>query len=202
MIPDILYTIREGEDNEELRYSLRSLQNISHGNVFIAGYCPSWVTNVIHIPTTQHELGGKYHNAKNNLATACADERLGEFFILMNDDFFIMEKVDKLPIYHRGSLKRLRQIYYDKFGGGDYLFGIDVTIDLLEDIGTVGDVNSYEMHIPLLMEKSKRNELTKLFEHSNHKYHTRTLYAQMYGLQGEESHDFKVYDEGEQNYKD
>ena len=51
VVPDIYYpVIKSVNDNAELRFSLRSLKNIEHGNVYIVGYKPLWVKNVIHLP--------------------------------------------------------------------------------------------------------------------------------------------------------
>ena len=41
--PDIVYFVKPSEDNDELKYSLRSLKNLNHGQVYLVGYRPSWV---------------------------------------------------------------------------------------------------------------------------------------------------------------
>ena len=69
MTPDIVYVVRPGERNEELRYSLRSLSNLPHGRVWIAGYMPKWVTGVEHIPSPAKP--GSHVHAKANLRAAC-----------------------------------------------------------------------------------------------------------------------------------
>ena len=49
----VVYPLGTGSkwQNNELRYSLRSLSKISGiGDVFIVGEKPDWVRNVIHIP--------------------------------------------------------------------------------------------------------------------------------------------------------
>jgi hypothetical protein len=65
---DYVYVVKEtptsGTATLELRYSLRSLRNFPRGRVFIAGFKPSWVKNVTHIPTVQR--GSKLINAYSN----------------------------------------------------------------------------------------------------------------------------------------
>ncbi|MFF3129757.1 hypothetical protein ACFVRD_48125 [Streptomyces sp. NPDC057908] len=52
--PDIVYVVRPWNQNEQLRYSLRTLANLPHRRVWIAGYCPTWVgPDVGRIPVAQ-----------------------------------------------------------------------------------------------------------------------------------------------------
>src|SRR5690606_30767194 len=89
---------------EELRYSLRSLANLPHDRVFIAGGLPNWVDNVEHIETVQ-EWPSKYVNLCVNIASACCDDRVSDPFILFNDDFFVMEPVEQVPARWRETLR-------------------------------------------------------------------------------------------------
>ena len=100
---DIVFVVRPGESNEVLRYSLRSLVNLPHRQVYISGYCPSWVKNVIYIATDQ-EGNDDLDNSNHNLICAAIREDLSDNFILMNDDFFIMAPADVVPPMHQGSL--------------------------------------------------------------------------------------------------
>lgn len=50
MFPDVIYKYKATGDGDELRYSLRSLENLPHGNVHIIGDRPEWVNNVTHHP--------------------------------------------------------------------------------------------------------------------------------------------------------
>jgi hypothetical protein len=50
-LPDVVYVVRPGNRNEELRYSLRSIAaHLPHRRVWLAGFCPSWVRNISFIP--------------------------------------------------------------------------------------------------------------------------------------------------------
>ena len=54
--PDILYMVKQSEENDELKYSIRSLKNFNYRNIFlVAGYIPTWLTDkCIHIPVEQN----------------------------------------------------------------------------------------------------------------------------------------------------
>lgn len=190
---DILYVVKQEEDNEELRYSLRSLRNIPHGKVFMAGYKPSWVSNkVIHIPVVQDRT--KYKNSTNNLLTACNDPRLSSDFLLFNDDFFVMRPMKEMPVFNRGSNHDVTAEYKAK-GSGGYVNGMIQTEELLHQLG-VKDVINYELHVPMHINKHKFIDVIQmqrdLAPHIR-VVHKRTLYGNFWKLGGKKISDVKVY---------
>ena len=104
---DFVYIVKESEDNEELRYSLRSISKFYPSNkIWIVGYKPSWIQNVNYIPVKQ-DCGDKWKNSVNNIIKACESEEISNDFILMNDDFIILKKNKPLEIignFNLGSL--------------------------------------------------------------------------------------------------
>jgi hypothetical protein len=62
-LPDLVYVVREGDRNNELRHSLRSVvANVPHRLVWIAGYKPGWVSDLVgYIPMAQR--GTKWQNS-------------------------------------------------------------------------------------------------------------------------------------------
>jgi hypothetical protein len=101
-LPDIVYVVRFSRHSEELRHSLRSLVNLPHGKVWLAGHKPEWATGVEHIKTSRKP--GAHVDAKTNLRAACEHPDVSEEFIYFNDDFFVMQPFDQLPVMHRGPL--------------------------------------------------------------------------------------------------
>lgn len=191
---DVVYLVKRGNQNEELRYSLRSLINIPHGNVFIAGYTPNWATRVISIPTVQNR--SKYENSTGNMMAACMDGRVSQDFILMNDDFFIMQPMNQIPMVHRGPLDDIIRLYKAKGLAPPYLEGMQKTRQLLR-LTTQRVLYSYEMHIPMVFNKHAFLHVVRL-PRQNHMeiraLHKRTLYGNYMGSQGEEREDVKVND--------
>lgn len=91
---DAVYILGNGSKvgNEEIRYSVRSLDYhmLDLDRVFIVGANPGLLPGAIHIPFSEpHEEGWKNTYAK--VLAACNDERISETFLLMNDDFFMLE---------------------------------------------------------------------------------------------------------------
>lgn len=92
----IVYVVRPGDNNEELRYSLRSIaQNLPHAGVTIAGHKPPWVTNTHHCPTRQD--GTKAANIRANITAACHTHP--DEYLLFQDDIFITQPLNHIPHY-------------------------------------------------------------------------------------------------------
>lgn len=110
---DIVYILGKGScwGDNEIRFSLRSVEKnvLDVGNVFIVGECPDWLKNITHIPAEDFS-SRKWRNAFHKIGVACRDSRVSEDFLLMNDDFFIMQNVRILdyPFYHSGKLPSFR----------------------------------------------------------------------------------------------
>ena len=189
--PDVLYIVKPSERNEELKYSLRSLKNLNHGKVFMAGYKPAWVDKrVIHIPA--ESKGEKYENIRASWLAALQDDRLSEQFILMNDDFFVMQPTDRVPV-----LRRLKSIehyisLFEKLDAGSYY--VATMKDARELLGSFGitDIDSYELHTPMVFEKTKMIELLDKLPDDYPMAHIRTIYGNYYKIGGEKIKDVKV----------
>lgn len=189
--PDVLYLVKPSEENEELKYSLRSLKNLNHGNVFIAGYKPSWVSKRIHHIATE-QAQEKYQNVQDNLLSALNDPRLGDDFILMNDDFFVMKPTKQVP-----TLRRRHNIahYIELFSKLD---PDSYYVKTMRDVeGTlarwgVATSYSYELHAPMVFNKKKLLDLLNKLPNGRPIGHTKTLYGNYYTIGGRPVADVKV----------
>lgn len=200
-LPDVVYVVKAEGDNDELRYSLRTLQNIPHGKVWLVGHRPRWAVNVEHLPTRNH-LPTKYQNSTANLLTACTHDDVADEVIYMNDDFFILRPLDRIPHLHMGPVEN-RVRYYDtkyerrpgryRAGAGRYRDGMVQTADLLRSWG-VADVLSYEVHAPMLIDRRKMAEAINRAARETRivALHKRTLYGNLYRVGGELVKDVKV----------
>lgn len=105
-LPDIVYLVKESDRNDQLRYSLRSLTNLPHRHVWLAGHKPPFVSDVVgHIPTVQGRL--KHPNQALNLRAACECPDVSDPFVMFNDDFYVTAPIDRVPVLHRGLLANL-----------------------------------------------------------------------------------------------
>lgn len=184
---DIVYFIRPGK-NEELRYSLRSLKNLPHDKVWVYGSCPEWCSpdHYVHIDQVGNT---KWDRVKNMYQGVCDNPKISDDFILMNDDFFIMEPVKEIPIAYRASL-------YHHIIENELTFGLRVNAYARELLGCLQllktldcPTNSYELHIPIIFNKKMLSYLLKKYPEV---HATRSLYSNYYRLGGEQMADVKV----------
>ena len=147
---DIVYPVRPGDVNEELRYSLRSLDvnYPNHGTVWIVGFQPSWLTNVKFIEGNASSNG--HANVYQNVLAACRHSGVSENAIIFNDDFFVTEPVTDIPLAYRGTLAehlnlpRLKATNAKSWWKDSLL----TTQVCLQALG-FEDPLSYELHIPM-----------------------------------------------------
>lgn len=185
--PDIVYPVRKGNYNDELRYSLRSLQNLPHGKVILAGYIPNWVTGVTAV--NREQKGNNWLNARENIAAALSEA--SDPFYLFNDDFYVMEPMDEVPIYHAGLLSEVIDRYRRNRHTGAYWRGMQSTYLLLQEFG-FSEPLGYELHMPLLIQHApflKALEMGSGIE----ALAWRTLYGNLADLGGTQVTDCKVY---------
>jgi len=192
--PDVVYITKMADHNPELRHSLRSLKNVPHSGVWMSGYRPKWVSHDVgHINIQQRK--NKYESAEANLRAACAHPEVSERFYLFNDDFFVMQPVDEIPMLHMGSVDDWVD-YYVNAGSNRYVLGLRGTIDLMRDRLHVREPYLfYGIHIPMPIEKSKMAEVLAAADAHRRDIiclHKRTLYGNYWRVGGRLSRDFKV----------
>ena len=182
---NFVYICKDGE-NEELRYSIRSVvKNTNNPKIWVVGGKPDWyIGNHISVLQNQH----KYQNALNNLKAACASEEIPEDFILMNDDFYITNKINKIKLYNNGLLEDQINQYHNLGLRSTYLNRLGKTYAYLQKRNITNPI-SYELHVPMPMEKSK---LITILE-ENYSTLWRSKYGNTFNIGGETVKDVKVH---------
>lgn len=189
---DIVYTLSK-HTGQELVFSLRSLQNIPHDRVFFVGGCPDWAKNVTHIPTEQKDT--KYKNTTNNLIAACKDSRISGDFVLMNDDFFILDRISPEELnLHNGPVDKSLDRYHRLIPhGSKYVQGMEQTKHFLQGVG-ISNPLSYELHTPFVINKKR---FLKMFSLPGILdipcLHKRSAYGNLYLTGGVEMQDVKIF---------
>lgn len=147
---DYVYVCRDG-DNEELRYSLRSLEkNMPNGNVWVIGGKPNWYSGNF-IPVEQSKKS--YNNVREQLRVACSNEKISDDFVLMNDDFYVINKVNEIPTWYTGRLSdRIMQLQNIRSQNSGYLRLLIITNNIVKRMG-IDDPLDYELHVPMIFNK-------------------------------------------------
>lgn len=192
MKPDIVYVVKQSLDNEELRYSLRSLEancGKTCGKVIIIGGKVDGITPDLEINIRQ--VGStKYDRVNNLIREACINAEVSDDFILMNDDFFIMKPLDltKYKNNYRCSMQEYLDIIVENRSASEYTARLCATMVALEAYKL--DTKCYELHMPMLFNKHKLLEVFGAFPGFNG---MRSLYGNYHKIGGQKVNDCKVF---------
>lgn len=181
---DAVYICRNGY-NEELRYSIRSIiENMPHDNIWVVGGKPDWYTGkYLEVPQDVK----KYDNARNNLRAIANCKDISDDFILMNDDFFVINKIDTVPYWYTGTIKaRVAAIRKLRIPNASYLRMLSNTRQAIIDSG-IAEPLDYELHTPMVMNKAKLSNILDM----NALW--RSAYGNAYSVGGSIHEDIKVY---------
>lgn len=179
---DYVYLCRNG-DNEELRYSVRSvIKNGNPDNVWVVGGKPDWyIGNYIEVLQDKR----KFENQVNSLNNVCNNKLISDDFILMNDDFYILEKDQDYKYYDGLLIDRIKS-YSAKYGNSSYARALKGAHKTLLDMGVSNPLN-YDVHTPM---KMNRNNLKKIVDLS---LSPRSVYGNIFIHDGLEIKDVKIY---------
>lgn len=180
---DLVYICRAG-DNEELRYSLRSIEKNSPADkVWVVGYKPSWYEGpFISMPDTST----KFNNIRNALFKVAEHPEISEDFVLMADDFFLIKPINEWKSYDGGLLLDKITRYRKINPTSTYLILLKKTFRHLVRMGIKEPIN-YDIHVPMIFNK------TKLLDISYMQFQPMSLYGNIYQIASETITDVKRY---------
>lgn len=182
---NFVYICRGGE-NQELRYSIRSVVNsFPDSDIWVVGGIPNWYSGK-NISIEQNSA--KYENAIENLKAIVGSNKTPENFVLMNDDFFIINKISSIQNYHEGFLCDKIEKYKDLQMDPNYIKRLGATYWKLQKMGIEHPL-SYETHTPIIMSKSGLSDILRYCPVS----FWRSLYGNIYQIGGKQIKDVKIY---------
>lgn len=187
---DVVYFVKESTVNEELRYSLRSVEkNLKHNRVWIFGGCPVRIQPDIYVKVKQPGTN-KWDNVRMMFKMACQNKELTDNFILFNDDFFVMKPTDEIKTIYRATLEEHIEILKRGYGGklSSYAKLLRDCKRKLENLDK--PTLSYELHTPFIFNKRK---LLKLLETYPEMHCNRTMYGNVYKIGGKQHGDIKIF---------
>lgn len=147
----------EWGNHEELRYCLRSIEkNVSDlGRVFIIGYKPDWLQNVVHLEWEDYLKRNKDGNLINKVLLACRSG-VSEQFLRMSDDQLILKPLaisEQVPM-HSGDLSEKEIEEKTRWRNR-----LKRTVEYLKDNGHT--CYSFDYHIP---QPYDRRQFKEVFE--------------------------------------
>ena len=162
---DIVYALGSGSKwkNNEIMYSLRSIEKYLLGwrNVFIVGVKPYGLGKFIHIQADDLLNNNADGNIARKVLLACADKRISDTFLFINDDHLFLKQIEilNIPPYNKGDLRDKDNLYYKN--GGLYIQRLRRTMEILirHKLPTL----HYDCHTPILINKHKFPQIMKQF---------------------------------------
>ena len=188
---DVLYVLGNGSrfDNLEFRLSLRSLEKHAQnlGRVFICGYKPDWIQNVVHIPCDDPYQREK--NVFNKMLKAC-DSDISNDFLFMNDDFYMVQdfNCESYPYFVNGDV-----VFIDN--PSRYQKIQNKTLRKLQSMG-FEKVLDFRAHCPMRINKQKFKQLNGYFVTTLKDecgYSPRLLYGTMFADWIQRAPDCKIW---------
>lgn len=107
---DILYCLGEGSkwNNNELRYSLRSLEKFGKnvGNIYVVGYNPGILSDKVTFIDCPNKYDRKQKNILQAVVYAVEHSNIEEEFLYSSDDHFYIRETDfnNYPYFYKGEL--------------------------------------------------------------------------------------------------
>ncbi len=193
---DIVYILGPGSkwNDNELKYSIRSVVKHAknHGKIWIVGNEPRCELDcpTTFVPRPHNKNISGHANVRESLKLISNTPECSEKFIFMNDDFFLVQDVEnigEIPNYYCGLLSPRSSNFLKDSPG--YWRTICYTWAVLSSQGYA--TKDYEVHGPMLMEKSK--VITTLgFPWTDNNVQLRSIYGNVFGGQSKLIRDSKL----------
>lgn len=165
---DIVYVIGDGSkwNNNEIRYSLRSVEKYMHnvGNVYIIGADPGFLWNVIYEPYPDiFPPSNAAGNVASKLLHACSLPGLSDNFLFFNDDFIVLRPIDANAVetYNNGDMATYPE---RDFAKNEWRRRMKCTFDALRTAGL--PTLNYDYHAPMVFNKHLFPEVMGRFNYT------------------------------------
>lgn len=181
---DVVYPYKRALDEFELRYSLRSLVNVPHDRVIVAGDKPRFVNEAVFWAGTM-PVADRFKSSTTNIVEAARQAEITGEFIVMNDDMFVLEPWE-FRHEDRGSI--------DEYLGtgapaGGYRRRLQRTGEILRAHG-VNEPLFFGLHTPTVYDSAVLVALVKEFRGES--YLLRTLYHNLHPAPSARRDDVKM----------
>ena len=185
---DIVYILKDDIATEELRYSLRSIeQNFPHRFVWFVGGQPKGLKPDRLLRHNQFGAN-KWLKIKSSMLEVVKQEELSDEFFLFNDDFFVTKPFEKefVNFTDRTLTDRIEDFRRENSHLNRYARTLVQTEEELKAQGH--ETLNFEVHLPMLFEKNK----VEAALHSCFSPQMRSIYGNITGCKVIDRRDVKV----------
>lgn len=161
---DIVYFVKECPNNEELRYSIRSVvENFPYNSIWFYGGCPTTL-EPDHMVRVEQRGSRKWEKVRNMMLEACKNDNLTEDFWLFNDDFFVLKPMPNgiEPRFDGTLTSKIERVEANHGGSpSEWTNNLRHLRETLQKAGK-GEKN-YAIHVPLLVNRRKMREVLEKY---------------------------------------
>ena len=185
---DIVYILKDDIATEELRYSLRSVeQNFPHRYVWFVGGCPKDFKPDRKLRHIQKGVL-KWERIRDSMYEVVKQPELSDEFFLFNDDFFVMKPFEGEFINYvdRTLTDRVNDFRLEN-NMNRYAFTLVAADMELKQMGY--PAMNFEVHMPMLFEKAKVEDAIKTCPSPQ----MRSIYGNVTGCKYIQHEDVKVH---------
>lgn len=180
---DVVYVIKDAIYNEELRYSLRSLEKNFKGinKVWFYGGKPMYFHPDKQVIVNQ-KGPTKWDNVRNMMRSIAENDDITEDFVLFNDDFFVMKPVETLPAYRYKTIESLCE-WVEKQRNLNHPSSYTNNLrDVAEELKEAGlPTYNFALHLPIIINRKKLLEVLERFPNTKS---PRSVYGNAYLVDG------------------
>lgn len=182
---DVVYPYKRTDEDFELRYSFRSLANLPHDKVIVAGDRPLIASSAVTcIPV--HPIENRYMSSTANIVAAAERAVETKQFLVMHDDIFLLE-----PWGYQHQYRSTIEAYLATgSAAGDYREHIERTCDILKSHGVVEPL-WFGLHTPVVYDRETLIALVHDF--AGERYLLRTLYYNLFPAPCTRADDVKMH---------
>ena len=185
--PAVYVYKRTSDKGQELKYSIRSLENVKNwnGEVFVCGDRESWFSDEIKLIDTFVRSHIKHKDVGNKRMAIVKDKRVPDDFIYMNDDFICISPVEIKPL-HQGEMPHDSGTnHWQKMKRKTKAYLIEQGIENPLD---------YDIHVPIILNKQNILDLREKVGERSEKDQMcfRTLYGNIFKIGGKHYKDRKT----------
>lgn len=188
----IAYILGDGSqfDNLELRLSLRSAEkHLNPKQVIVCGHDPGFLSDKVDFIPNAHpkKNDDAAWGIKENLLALCRSPKTPKEFILLNDDYFILQPIKSFPYYHKGEIRSAME----RIGSGIFYGHLLATVTELEKRKL--PTKHFDGHWPIIYDKEKLFNIINEQDWSVPLGPTiRSMYCNSLGIKGEYADDVKA----------
>jgi hypothetical protein len=184
---NVIYPYKRSPGDFELRYSLRSLINVPHDRVVIAGEVPFMTLSESVVTVRNPRVGDRYMSSTANIFAALDKAEITGDFIVMNDDIFVLQPWT----FRHEDCGPIAECLTKEDYKGDYRARMSDTARILRTQG-IREPLFYGLHTPTIYNREKLTDLMRQFPMPRYRYLLRTLYNNLFPRPSIRADDVKV----------